>query len=213
VTQAILLVCSVLGAVTGLVTAFIAWDTWRRERRYRQTPEWVGGSSYPAPDDEPPPNPKLWWGLAGIAAAVAVGSFLGWRANYPGPSEWNVEILSTQGWTDTRVDCKAGYVLEITADGTIYHNKTMSEGVSPDGDPNRDLRKFNVDELRNANHAALIGRIDGRQPFFLVGEKKTYECPAKGGLFLGINDTGLNNNRGKFVATIKERTIASRDSA
>jgi hypothetical protein len=209
VADAILLVCSVLGAVTGLVGAFIAWDTWRHEKRYRQTLELVGNSSDHALLADVERRRKLWWGgLAGFAAAVAVGSFLGWRVNNPSPREWTVEIIATQDWTDTRVDCKAGYVLEITADGTIYHSRTRSEGVGPDGSPNRDFRKFNIDELRNANHAGLIGRIDRRRPYFIVGKKKTYECPAKGGLFLGINDRGLDNNRGKFVARIKERTIA-----
>jgi hypothetical protein len=55
----------------------------------------------------------MWWGLTGIAAAVAIGSFLGWRVNNPGTSEWTVQIHATQDWTDTRVDCRSGDVLEI----------------------------------------------------------------------------------------------------
>jgi hypothetical protein len=45
VADTILLVCAVLGTVTSLVTGFIAWDNWRQEKRYGQTPERVGNGS------------------------------------------------------------------------------------------------------------------------------------------------------------------------
>ena len=145
----------------------------------------------------------MWWGLTGIAAAVAIGGFLGWRVNQP----VRVEIPATQDWTDTRVDCKAGDVLEIAATGTIYH-KLGGRGFSPDGNPDPKARGANVKGLRDVNHAALIGSIDGQPPYFSVGQKKTYICDAVGRLFLGINDKGVDNNRGKFVARINERAIA-----
>jgi hypothetical protein len=212
VANAILLACSVLGTVTSLVTGFIAWDKWREEKeekkkkkKHTQTPERVVNRD-PAPVDVKRRS-KMWWGLTGIAAAVAIGGFLGWRVNQPGPSEWTGEILATQDWTDTRVDCKAGDVLEIAATGTIYH-KLGGRGFSPDGNPDPKVRVFNVKGLRDVNHAALIGSIDGQPPYFPVGKKKTYICDAVGRLFLGINDKGVDNNRGKFVARIKERMIA-----
>jgi hypothetical protein len=81
----------------------------------------------------------MWWGLTGIAAAVAIGSFLGWRVNNPGTSEWAVQIHATQDWTDTRVDCRSGDVLEIAATGTIYH-KPGGRGFSPDENPDPKAR-------------------------------------------------------------------------
>jgi hypothetical protein len=218
VADAILLACAVLGTVTSLVTGFIAWDNWRREKRYRRPEERGGSSSDPASLAEferrrkilladVRRRRKMWWGLTGFTAAIAVGAFLGWRANHPGPSEWSVEILATQAWTDTRVDCKAGDVLEIAATGTAYH-RLGGRGFSPDGNPDPKARGANVKGLRDVNHAALIGSIDGEPPYFPVGKKKTYICDAVGRLFLGINDNGVDNNRGKFVARIKERTIA-----
>jgi hypothetical protein len=47
----------------------------------------------------------------------------------------------------------------------------------------------------------LIGSID-RKNYFDVGEKESYTCTAEGRLFLGINDKGLTDNSGKFIATI-----------
>jgi hypothetical protein len=204
VANTILLVCSVLGTVTSLVTGFIAWEEWR-QRKSRQTLE--RGGSDPALLADVKRRSKMWWGLTGIAAAVAIGSFLGWRVNQPGPSEWTVQIPATQDWTDTRVDCRSGSVLEIAATGTIYH-KLGGRGFSPDGNPDPKARGANVKGLRDVNHAALIGSIDGQPPYFPVGKKKTYICDAAGRLFLGINDKGVDNNRGNFVARINERMIA-----
>ena len=62
------------------------------------------------------------WGAVGIAAAVAAGSYLGWRLDGTGPEERRVELLGTRNWTDTGVDCKAGEALEIAASGSIYHS-------------------------------------------------------------------------------------------
>jgi hypothetical protein len=204
VANTILLVCAVLGTVTSLVSGFIGWDNWRQEKR-RQTRE-RDGNSDPALLADVKRRSKMWWGLTGIAAAVAIGGFLGWRVNQ-GTSEWTVQIHATQDWTDTGADCTAGSVLEIAATGTITHRPDRG-AVGPGGNPDPKARGANVKGLRNVNHAALIGSIDGQPPYFLVGKKKTYICDAVGRLFLGINDNGVDNNSGKFFATIKERTIA-----
>ena len=37
---------------------------------------------------------------------------------------------------------------------------------------------------------------------FYVGTGTTYECPAQGNLYLGINDTNFEGNSGEFTATI-----------
>jgi hypothetical protein len=208
VANTILLICAVLGTVTSLVSGFIAWDNWRQEKqeKRRQTRERDGNSDTALLADVKRRS-KMWWGLTGIAAAVAIGGFLGWRVNQPGTSEWTVQIRATQDWTDTRVDCRSGDVLEIAATGTIYH-KPGGRGFSPDGNPDPKARGANVKGLRDVNHAALIGSIGGQPPYFPVGKKKTYICDAVGRLFLRINDKGVDNNRGKFVARINERTIA-----
>jgi hypothetical protein len=143
------------------------------------------------------------WGVVGLAAAVATGIFLGLRLNGMGFGETHVEVLATRAWTDTRVDCKAGDVLEITATGAIYHNKNGGRSVGPDGDPISSRRRANVPGLPNANHGGLIGSIDRQQPYFAVGKRTGYTCPGGGRLFLGINDRDVVNNSGQFSATIK----------
>ena len=117
-----------------------------------------------------------------------------------------VEVPSTQLWTDTDVDCNDGDVLEISATGTVLHDKTTSESaVGPDGLDDPVFHQYNVPGLPDANTVALIGRIDLEDPF-VVGSRTTYECPGVGSLYLGINDVGVANNSGQFVATIRQQT-------
>jgi hypothetical protein len=191
--DAIYLVCAVVSTVASVVGALMAL------RPVLPRP----GPISPRVPDAPQRHRKMWWGLTGITAAVAVGAFLGWRVNLPS----RVEIPATKAWTDTRVDCAAGSVFEIEATGTITHGSD-GRAVGPDGNPDRKKRGPNVKGLRDVNHAALIGSIDGQPPYFPVGKKTTYTCHAVGRLFLGINDIDVGNNGGKFVATINERTIA-----
>jgi hypothetical protein len=141
---------------------------------------------------------------AGVTAALVLLPSDG--SSDPESTEQTVEVPATQPWTDTDIECTAGGVLDITATGTILHNKETSESaVGPDGLENPWFHQFNVPGLPDANTAALIGSINREQPYFVVGTGTSYECPGAGGLFLGINDTGLENNSGQFTATIEQQ--------
>jgi tetratricopeptide (TPR) repeat protein len=148
----------------------------------------------------------LWALIVGTAALLAVGGILLVRAIRPGgeasQTKWTVDVPGTDEWTATPADCTVGKVLDISATGTVFHSPTMSTG--PDGDPNPDLQQFSV--IPNANHAGLIGSINRASPYFFVGGRRLLRCPTDGTLFLGVNDTGVANNHGKFLATITERT-------
>jgi TIR domain len=121
------------------------------------------------------------------------------------PTERTLEIPSTELWTDTDVDCETGDVLDISATGTVLHNKEdVASAVDPNGLTDPFFHQHNVPGLPDANTVGLIGSIDREQPFF-VGTGTTYECPGAGRLFLGINDTGVANNSGEFIATIEQR--------
>jgi hypothetical protein len=97
-------------------------------------------------------------------------------------------------------------MLDISATGTILHEQSATGAVGPDGLLDPIYHQFNVPGLPNANTAALIGSISGKQPFFFVGTGTSYECRRAGNLLLGINDTGLFNNSGAFTAKIKLAT-------
>ena len=114
-----------------------------------------------------------------------------------------VAVPGTSAWTNTGVQCVIGSTVDIAATGSVVHNVATDQSVGPDGDTRPELRKYNVKGLPDANHAALIGSIGGTQPFFVIGAGRTLTCPATGPLYLGVNDAGVQNNSGAFVATIR----------
>ena len=155
-----------------------------------------------------PRVPKRRWVLiAAAAGAVAVAAGVtAILVLARGHDTGTIEVPAAQAWTDTHVDCQTGKLLEVSATGTALANKSRSSSaVGPAGDSNPDLLQFNVPGLPNVNHAALIGSVDRKQPFFVVGKKATLHCLSAGRLFLGINDIDVTNNSGKFTATIKQR--------
>jgi hypothetical protein len=117
----------------------------------------------------------------------------------------SLEVPATVEWTDSDVSCAVGDVLTITASGTVAHAPSPGATASPDGDPNPDLRVFNVAELPDSPHSGLIGRIDQSPPFF-VGSNLEYVCEEAGELSLGVNDAGVANNDGAFAVTITQTT-------
>ena len=52
-------------------------------------------------------------------------------------------------------------------------------------------------------HAALIGLVAGANTPFFVGANYNDIAPATGRLYLGINDVGVDNNSGKYTATVR----------
>jgi hypothetical protein len=114
-----------------------------------------------------------------------------------------VIVPANQLWTDTGIDCAPGETLKMTATGTILHNvDDPASAVGPDGTDITFFRQWNVEGLPDANTASLIGSLDRANPF-VVGSGTTYACPTVGRLYLGINDVGVANNGGQFIATVE----------
>ena len=118
----------------------------------------------------------------------------------PSVASHQVTVPGTQAWTDAGVACEPGKSVTLAATGTVYHVGDV--GVGPDGDPNPDLRRFNLPGLPDANHSGLIARLDKKAHLTVVGSSATYDCAAAGELFLGPNDGGLDNNHGEWTVTV-----------
>lgn len=133
-----------------------------------------------------------------VVAVVLIAAVVSRDGDAAGPRD--VVVDGTRLWTDSRVALRAGDEVQVTARGTIFHNETSS--IGPEGFPNRpDL----LTPLDRANHAGLLGRVgDTGEPFF-VGRGTSFIVDRDGRLFLGINDGGLENNRGFFTATVRVR--------
>jgi hypothetical protein len=118
----------------------------------------------------------------------------------PTVASHKVTVPGTQAWTDAGVACEPGKSVQLVATGTVYHDAT--HGVGPDGDPNPELRRFNLRGLPDANHSGLIASLDKKAPLTVVGSSATYDCAAAGELYLGPNDGGLDNNHGEWNVTV-----------
>ena len=112
-----------------------------------------------------------------------------------------VSVPANMAWTDGGFDLHVGDLLAIEAGGAIAH-AVGGTLVSPAGDTDTNVRTANLPGLNEVNHGALIGRIgDAGTPFF-VGSTYRITIQNDGRLFLGINDIGLDNNSGEYVAEV-----------
>jgi hypothetical protein len=119
-----------------------------------------------------------------------------------------VTVSGRNNWTDTGIHLTKGQPVTITARGQVDHDgPSPSPPVGPDGDPRPALRRFSI--VRNAPHAALIGKIIGStegHPFQVGSYYHTDSIDQSGLLLLGVNDHGLTNNTGEFTARIDVTT-------
>jgi hypothetical protein len=117
------------------------------------------------------------------------------------PRMLTVFVPGTVLWTDSGIEVVTGDTLEIKAGGRITHSKN-GPLLTPDGDPNLAGHESNLPGVEDANHAGLIGRIGEDGVPFAVGSEVETTVESDGRLYLGINDSGVGNNDGEFVATV-----------
>jgi hypothetical protein len=157
------------------------------------------------------------------AAAQAAGT-----AAAPDPDQARSVVVVVAGdaaWTDTWLEAAAGEVISFEAEGTITLQKGNPEAeCGPDGYDLQTLQQ----PLTGRNLGALIGKVvigitvvvnektkEERQEesavLFYVGSKGRVEMPAKGRLFLGINENVIGDNGGEFRVTVS--TNSNRESS
>ena len=108
-----------------------------------------------------------------------------------------ITVSARQRWTSTGLVVNRGEVVNLQSSGQIRLNR---DGVtaSPDGSSGNDPQS----PLPNTLVGALIGRIGNGQPFG-IGMQTSIEMPDSGQLFLGVNDSILNDNDGAFRVEIR----------
>ena len=99
-------------------------------------------------------------------------------------------------FVDTGIELAVGDHVEIVARGEAESGGGTS---GPEGDPNPDYRSASIID---GGHNALIAKIGLRGDPFLVAQRLTFDAEEAGPLFLGVNDTGVDNNSGAYVADI-----------
>lgn len=157
-----------------------------------------------------------WIGLAAAVAAVGLWAALVLPGDAPGDGATDatattpvtpdpavsVTVPGYVLWTDSTVDCAAFDLLQIRASGTVMHEPTPQGAVTPDGLTDPVYHQYNVPGLPDANTVALIGRIGIDGDPWVVGTGTDHVCDEGGRLFLGINDVGVDNNSGEFLAVV-----------
>lgn len=151
-----------------------------------------------------------WWFVCGLVllALASLACRLGFplarvlarRAEAPlAKSEVQIKVFADRPWTDTGVSVRLGDRLSIEYESGLWSPWPQGayDALGFGGDPRCDC---NV--LAGASHAALIGKIDGGRPF-LVGNDFSQPVGQAGRLYLGINDTRLEDNSGSLTVRIR----------
>ena len=192
----------------------------------------VGSGVTPPPPDTvrgpsgatPPPS-RIAGRIVALVLVIALLGYLGWwfthratdddgtatpppttttaqttTSDAPTVVSQQVTVAGTKAWTDAGVACEPGKSVQLVASGTVFLDPV--NGVGPDGSTNATLRQFNLPGLSDANHGALVASLDAKAPFTVVGDSATYTCAAAGELFLGPNDSGVDNNHGEWTVTV-----------
>jgi len=108
-----------------------------------------------------------------------------------------VTVSARQRWTATGIVVNRGERWSLQTSSQIRLNR---DGVtaSPDGGNGNDPGS----PLPNTLVGALIGRIGNGQPF-AIGSQTSIGMPDAGELFLGVNDSQLDDNDGAFRVEIR----------
>jgi hypothetical protein len=113
----------------------------------------------------------------------------------------DVDVSGLAVWTDTGIDVQVDEHLAVTATGMVAHGGGGEYG--PAGDPA--LTNFGANVVNCVGHVALIGRLGETGDAFYVGPDTSFAATSAARLFLGVNDSGVDNNAGSFAAHVATR--------
>lgn len=128
-----------------------------------------------------------------------------------------VNVSAAKNWTNSNLTVKKGQRIWFTVgDYSDCNCGNSSQTATSDGIPNSVSASSPVP---SANLCSLIGKIGEEGKPFEVGLRKTaIIAEESGNLYLGVNDSSLKDNTGKFDVFVKvtisaERSESSRISA
>jgi len=111
-----------------------------------------------------------------------------------------ITVPANQLWTPTGIRVNQGDRLLFQASGQITLKPNDAKDVAIP--PGSLIHRFAPNSpMPNVLAGALLGRIDGGQPFG-IGNLPSIAAPASGMLYLGVNDDVVTDNTGQFTVTI-----------
>ena len=117
----------------------------------------------------------------------------------PPSVEGEIVVSPKVRWTDTGIYLREGEVVTLQASGIVQ----LSTDPADNGDPGgvHSGRRAPSAPLPSRVAGALIAKVGDSAPI-LVGRNPTLRAPARGQLFLGVNDDSLSDNKGQFRVRI-----------
>jgi hypothetical protein len=112
-------------------------------------------------------------------------------------------VNADQPWTDTGIDVRTGDQLRFSVTGQIQiaagNGSDVTANANGDGNFPGSRAKYPVPALPVGG---LIGRVGNSAPFPIGASGQPIRMPARGRLYLGINDDEFGDNSGAFTVTV-----------
>ena len=124
------------------------------------------------------------------------------RSSAPGHAR-SVVVPSNVQWTNTGFNVRQGQKLRFDPSGEIRLSTNGDDVARPAGALNG--RKADKATIPTIPVGALIGRVGNGQPFSIGDATTTFDMPANGRLFLGVNDDHVDDNSGNYVVKVWEQ--------
>ena len=110
-----------------------------------------------------------------------------------------IRVPGNAAWTPTGIIVRRGDRFSFNVSGRLQLSDDAGDVAEAAGS-HRNRR--GVGPLSNELAGALIARIGNSAPF-AIGNNSTVTMPARGELFLGVNDDHVGDNRGEFVVELR----------
>jgi len=124
----------------------------------------------------------------------------------PAPVAGTIAVPAAQQWTPTNITVRRGQTVRFEASGEIELDADGQVKSGPGGSGRFDKGA----PLPSTATGTLIGRVDSplgrrlgaRGQVFVIGNTPSVVMPADGPLYLGVNDSELSDNRGRFQVKV-----------
>jgi hypothetical protein len=113
-----------------------------------------------------------------------------------------VRVHANVPWNDTGITLKSGDMVTFRTTGQVNFGETAGQTAGPDGNPAAHSSNYPISGLPAG---ALIGKVGNRAPFGIGSNAAPIRMPARGRLFLGVNDNEINDNSGYFSVVVTKQ--------
>jgi hypothetical protein len=112
-----------------------------------------------------------------------------------------IRVPGNASWVPTGIIVQRGDRLAFSVSGQIQLSEDGADVATSAGSHRG--RRATGSPLPNDLAGALIARVGNSAPFGIGDQTTPISMPARGELFLGVNDDHVNDNRGEFIVHIQ----------